>query len=474
MPRKFTDVLYMPSCLLAHPKSLGTELSNATKLVRKELGESLPDRVKKTIEFCVSNRMGYILSRNKFVKNCREARSHRYRLGHIGIPLYDELKSIVGKANDENGESIVIAMHCRGHMAIDFFAVQSLLNLESNVYKLTERELRQQFGLVSGTINPILLQENSNDRLIQVFDVSITEPISKFPGTMMTNAGEHTWAIEFDPNDLIEYLDSKCVHSIAIQDRELKTHDLPCSTNPRTIGIITGNGPDSGMALWKGINKHIHEILGKQHFLGDMSFPEVHVISVPAMGLSMELESREQPTWDVLSKAVVQLKDHNVDLLALACHTTHYFEGKIREIFDTERRRFVSMSDVVKKHIKDNEIMEMAVLGISYVANLKEWSAYCELNNYNVENIDDVTMSKFHEIGYEVKQKTDLYPSFQKLTGLIKNDIKSNNIIIALTELSILLENIAKKSRSSERNIIDALDLYAKEIAMLSLGLNWR
>jgi aspartate racemase len=430
----------------------------------------MPVCIRNIIEFFVSNGIGYILSRNKYAGTCREARNERNRLGHTGIPLYDELKSIVGEARDNTGEIVVIAMHCRGHMEVDFNIVKELLKLSSNINILPVEELNRRFGLAFGTVNPVLLQVNSKCPLIQMFDIGVTKPISKYPGTMMTNAGSHTWGMEFDPNVLIENLSNKYIESIAFQDRELQTQDLPHCTNPKSVGIITGNGPDSGIALWKGINNYILEIFG-EHFLGDMSLPEVRVISVPAMGLSMELENREQPTWEVLSKAVTQLKVQNVDLLALACHTTHYFENKIRKLFDSETQRFVSMSEVVTNYIKVNGIEEMAVLGINYVADLKEWSAYSELNNYKIEHIDDATMAKFHVLGYDVKQMTNIHRSFQQLIRLIKNDIKSKNIVIALTELSILLESGLKKAHSAERNIIDSLDLYAKEIAKLSLGL---
>lgn len=61
------------------------------------------------------------------------------------------------------------------------------------------------------------------------------------------------WGIEFDPKELIKHINNKFIGEISILDRELQTQDLPNSTNPKSIGIITGNGPDSGMALWRGI-----------------------------------------------------------------------------------------------------------------------------------------------------------------------------------------------------------------------------
>lgn len=435
--------------------------------------ESYSDNVKRIIEYCVNHKIGYILSKNQYASTCRDARSKRYRLGHIGIPLYDELKSIVGVTLDKNGNEQLIAMHCRGHMEIDFKAVQVIMGYETEIQILSEELLRKRLGLEFGIVNPISLCINSSGSLFQIFDCNLVIPISKYPGTMMTNAGDHYCGIEFDVTQVIESIAKHKVASIAVQDRELLTHDLPSCTNPKSIGIITGNGPDSGMTLWRSINDNISEILG-EHFLGDMSLPKVYIASIPAMGLSMELDKRELATRSVLLEAVESLKLQKVDLLALACHTTHYFEQQIRDIFDSDTQFFISMPETVIKYLRRKKISDAAILGINYVADLGEWSAYSPAKELNIkfEELSAGTMQKFHEIGYDVKQMGDYHKSFMKLSSLIRKDIKSNNVIIALTELSILLQNSNKKNWKSNKIIVDALDLYAKEIADFCLGIN--
>lgn len=446
------------------------ELASAFELLSN--GEkSLPDNVKNIVIYCANHDVGYLLTRNKYAGTCRDARSKRSRLGHTGIPLYDELKTIVGQTNDQEGKAIVVAMHCRGHMDIDFKAVRQHLGLYNEVSIISESLLEKKFGLKFGIVNPISLSINSPADLIQVFDIGVLKPVSKYPGTMMTNAGDHYWGIEFDVRQVIESLNSCMIESIAVQDKELSTRDLPQCTNPKSIGIITGNGPDSGIALWRGINNRIASILG-EHFWGDMSLPEVHIVSLPAMGLSMELDKREDATWRVLHQAVETLKIQNVELLALACHTTHYYEERIRDCFDSPIRKFVSMPQTVLDYLKKNQIFDAAILGIHYVSELGEWSAYSamEENGMIIEKLDSEIVKRFHRIGYEVKQMVDYHKSFQQFVSLLKS-VRSKNVIIALTELSILLENSSKKTRSSNKNVIDALYLYAQAIAYKSLGL---
>jgi len=450
---------------------LETEISSAVDLLSEE-ENSLPDNVKNIIIYCTNHNVGYLLSRNKYAGTCRDARNKRNRLGHIGIPLYDELKTIVAQTINQQGQSIFVAMHCRGHMEIDFKSVQRHLGFSNEISILSETLLEEKFGLKFGIINPISLSINSKSALIQIFDIGVLKPVSKYPGTMMTNAGDHYWGIEFDVKQVIESLNSYLIKSISIQDKELSNRDLPQCTNPKSIGIITGNGPDSGIALWSGINNSIASILG-DHFLGDMSLPEVHIVSLPAMGLSMELDKREYSTWNVLHQAVETLKLQNVELLALACHTTHYFENKIRKCFDSSNRKFISMPQTVLEYLIQAKVSDAAILGIHYVADLSEWSAYAPLEESGIiiEKLDPEIVKRFHAIGYEVKQMVNHHKSFQQFIALLKN-VTSKNIIIALTELSILLENSSKKARQSDKNVIDALYLYAQAIAYASLGLN--
>lgn len=447
--------------------SFNSEIEKAISLLKN--GETqIPQNVIKVMQFCCNNKVGFILSRNVKVLSCKDARSNRVRLGHVGIPLFDELKSIVFLGKNIKGEKVIVAAHCRGNMNISLNKLMKLCKLKELPIILPEEELNSQFEMQFGIVNPMLLDINSNGKIINIFDISLIKAVATHPGTMMTNAGNHTWGIEFDPELLIEAISNKIIDNVAEDDKELEYFEVPQSANPKSIGIITGNGPDSGIALWNRINNHFVDLLG-DHFLGDISLPKVTVISLPAMGLSMELDKRNEATWETLVEAIKKMQYNNVDLLALACHTTHYYTVKIRELFECDGKIFVSMPEITIDYVKKAALSDLAIIGISYVANLQEYSAYSQLKNMNIEILSDTTLAKFHEIGYDVKKMKKLYPIFQKFTSLLQTDIKSSNVIIALTELSILVES--QKKSYNRKNIIDPLDIYAKEIARLSLSL---
>jgi aspartate racemase len=320
-----------------------------------------------------------------------------------------------------------------------------------------------------GTVNPFLIEFNSPNAYLHVFDEGLLVPFSKYPATVMTNAGEKTWAIEFDPLFFINHIQNKKVISFSVLENDLPAWEF--YTGPKSIGIITGNGPDSGMTLWNNINLHIKNVWGK-HFLGDISFPRVHVVSMPSMGLSMELDKRQTATWQTIEQAIEYLLCQNIEILTLACHTTHYFTEEIKEKLENTTCTFISMPEVVVNYIYDRGIENLAILGINYVADLEKWSAYSQLKEITIESLKPETIQKLHELGYNVKMKENFPANFQKLKTLITDEVKSDNVLIALTELSILLEKQGSKHYRSKKNVIDALDLYSKKIAEESLGIN--
>ena len=450
---------------------LEDEVTRAKSLL-KSYETNIPENVLRIIEFCVTKKIGFIMSRTetekgKLIKvfSCKDARSNRIRLGNRGISLFDEFKSGVFKAIKKNGDTATIAAHCRGHMDIDLEHLKEICSLTS-IERLAEAELNEQYGMVFGIVNPILIELNSNSTILNVFDESLMSPMATCPGTMMTNAGEHTWGIEFDPFLLVGGIQNKIIAKIAYPEKEFKKYEDPGKINPKSIGIITGNGPESGMTLWKSINKYFEkEFEGK--IPGDLALPKVSVISLPAMGLSMELDKRKDATWETLSEAITKLQRLDVDLLCLACHTTHYFTGRIRCMFEHDGKKFISMPETTINYIKAKQLTDIAVLGISFVANLREYSAYSELKELDIKPVPDNILRKFHGYGYEVKKGGDLYSTYQQFADTVKANISAQNIIIALTELSILNQYSSGKT---EKNIIDPLTIYAEEIAKQSLS----
>jgi aspartate/glutamate racemase len=305
--------------------------------------------------------------------------------------------------------------------------------------------------------------------VLQLFDQEVLTPLG-LPGTMMTNAGDLTWAMEFHPQKLFSGIESARQASISLPDPEVKPRPAAV-VRPFRLGIITGNGPESGRLLWSLANTRIHELLGRED-RGDTSLPNVRVSSLPMLGQTMELGTRSRFVWPPLRDEIVKMCSSGVTTLALACNTTHYFTDEIREICAKYGTEFISMPEVVASYLRDNGIESVALVGIRYVTDLGHWSAYGPaLGDFTVEVPSESTLDAIDKLAYQVKSDGPSRDALAELRGIVTRDVVSTHVIVALTELSILLQTQKSPGRSG-KVLIDPLSLYADAIAGRFLGVS--
>src|ERR1039457_472780 len=238
--------------------TLNENLSIARTLLRPGEAE-LPPMVERTIRFLTSVGIWFQLSRNHDSRSCRDAAHRRRRLGHEGIPLWDELKSSFCKFVNAAGDTEPVVIHCRADRILNQQKLAEALDVSSAPERLSAEEIAQ-FGMEYGLVNPFNVTEPYildpaflEARVKQIFDDDAARSIGA-PGTMMTNAGSLSWAVEFFPSSLAEAIEAQVV-SVADPDPE-ESKSLWGVRVSRPIGIITGNPPESGSALWNHINAH--------------------------------------------------------------------------------------------------------------------------------------------------------------------------------------------------------------------------
>lgn len=427
-------------------------------------GEVMPAEVVRVVDFLTRHGVWHVLTRNSPATGCRDAAARRWRLGRQGIPLYDELKTLCMAAYLPEGRRHVL-LHTRANARLDLEAAARLMGALRPLARLSADELRAAYGIGYGTVNPFTFP----NRFIHVFDNDVLVPYTA-PHTMMTNAGDPTWAVEFEPTALIGALRAAGadVRLGDIDNRAHAGHRLP------SFGIITGNGPESGMALWRHLNATIYERLfedGRLH--GDLSYPRVLVDSLPEMGLSMELAQREEQVWRVIKAGVTQLCDAGISHLALACNTTPYFTERIRALCEPRGVVFVPIHEAAIHHIREHGLDDLSILGIPVVAELGPYSAYRELAGMNVRQVDPRTLQALQELGYLVKRigtRGQDVKAMNKLRYVLRAGVKTRRVLIALTEISVLLERypgFVQHLKGLE--IIDPLEIYGKLLGKIYL-----
>ncbi len=417
----------------------------------------IPESVEIVSEYFRKNSVWHNITPNLRAQSCKDAARKRNRLGQTGIPLFDELKSNFGYCVDKNGEINYVLLHCRGNQLIDEEKVRSVLS--SQFHRLDADKIFTIFGLEYGTVNPIISIQDKT--ILQIFDETILKKYLP-PYTMMTNAGHFEWGIEFHPNELVNKLKNVRVADIIKDETKPKFKD-------HKIGILTGNPPESGMYLWRLINDHIKSEL-KSKFLGDISYPNIIIESIPDMGISMELGLREEATWKVVENGVVRLCQAGATIIGIVCNITQYYQDRIKTICKSYNATFIPMADALLECLEKSEETEFDFLGINYVSDFDQWSAYKVLKKkYKINIPPDEVLNSIKDLAFLVKKENISGRGINKLRDIINNHTTSDNIIIASTEMSLLLFEQHGKSRKGKQ-FIDTLQILANKMADVYLA----
>jgi aspartate/glutamate racemase len=444
-----------------------------------EVGEMLPPSVEKTTQFLSRQGIWHQFSRNHPALSCQDAARKRNRLGHQGIPLWDELKSFLGEFTDSAGDTQSFLAHCRGDRELDLHEVTKVLNSTSPAQRRHSQEntlaqnsnegtlLQEVMGGETkyGTIHPFLEPD-----IIQLFDHELMRPIGT-PGTVMTNAGEYTWAVEFDPADIVIKLPQAKWANII-------THDLIGEEvlwgvrSPSAIGILTGNPMDSGLELCQHLNKYTRQLLGSSS-LGDVSMPKVIMLSSPQIGISMEMDTREDALRKALLDTLGQLCDSGAKIIAHPAHTTHYFASDLADRAKEKGSVFLSMVDVLVKKLHSLGVQEIALVGTSYMTDFsQERSVYRNVfGNIKVHTPSPNGWKKIHEIGYTLQQKGPTSRSRNLMRDVLKEVPDTcEHVVLVMTELWPVAQQLNKEGRH-HKVLIDPLEYYGEALARAYLGL---
>ncbi|WP_049793147.1 aspartate/glutamate racemase family protein [Conexibacter woesei] len=414
----------------------------------------VPEEVARNVAFLSDSGVWHVVSRNRPAFSCADAARKRKRLSHrgqeVGIPLCDELKTAVCVVEHEHGQEFVV-LHCRGHQLLDDDKLAAVLG--AAVRRMEPDELEQSFDLAYGLVTPFAFAERDDVR--QVFDRTVIEPFFP-PYTMMTNLGHHEYGVEFQPRELVGALPRSSVEDIARGEGQR----VPVE---HTLGILTGNGPESGRFLWSRIDECI-----RNHpdvpFRGDIGLPRVVVESVPEMGLSMELEERLSTVRPAVLDGVRRLCERGATVVGIACNTTQYFVDDIREVCEAHGAQFVSIVEATAAALADEGIERVVFLGIGAVSDFDRWSDFRRIaGEFAFDRPPDDLIDEIDDLAFLVKQRGIVSVTINPMRDIVRRAAASEDtvILVALTELSLLVAS----QRRSRRRFVDTLQILAEAMA---------
>jgi len=393
----------------------------------------------------------HLVTTNPPVRSCREACAVRWRLGGRGVPLCDELKSNVG-AISRDGQREYIVVHCRGHQQLDQAKIEELL--QATWARVDESELAR-FGMEYGTVTPFGFASRADVR--QIFDSTVVKRYFP-PYTVTTNLGQLTRGVELEPAELIAALPRTEVAAVVADDdaRPPREH---------TLGILTGNSPNSGRLLWSMIDNRVREE-NNTFFRGDIAFPRVIIESVPGMGQSMELALREPEVRPVVLESVQRLCRNGATVVGIACNTTQYFGSEVAEVCQSYGAQFVSIADATAEYLAQQGITTFDFFGIAAVADFGGYSAFDRLNTeFDLVSPQEADLAAIEQAAFKIKTSGVGNP--QDLRNLVRSASDTPTIVVALTELSeVLAEHHLK---GVDKTFIDTLAILSQAMAGIYL-----
>jgi aspartate/glutamate racemase len=407
---------------------------------------------------------------------CPQAVQIRQRLGKVGIPLSDELKSFLGHFETKDGQIYLCAAHCRADRQRDYERLAALLDTEANlIVELDDPEMAA-LGLELGIVNPFLLSSvlslatpfTINGKtiagIVQVVDSDVFDCRFSPTRTSMTNAGDFYHSVEFSPIDLPVLLPDLVVGKFSIPNPDPQIASLS-RVRLRKLGIVTGNPPEAGFEFINLVNAHIRNQL-KGAYVGDLSMPPLSIESCPETGLSMELSERKVMVFEAVVSGIKRLHQSGAEVVAIPCNTLAYFTSRLRPICEGLGMTFVGMPDACRRELDRLEVTSVAMLGIPAVVDFElGLSGYSQaFAGIHCEVPEQSVLDEIFQLAHAVKSKGSKKnnSAVNKFETILKKHVRNHTVILALTELSLLFAERGREGRI--KNLIDPLLLYANDV----------
>ena len=292
------------------------------------------------------------------------------------------------------------------------------------------------------------------------------------------------------------------------------------------LAIVGGSGPEAGLDLARKVLAANRRQLAAQSSgsavaVGDLLAPRFTLLSVPELGLSMDLADHEDRVWSTLRSAYLELagapspryaswvgggrcegeaaercEEERPDVFAIACITLHYFEPRLQalreELMNSPLRLLaapppvlVSPTAVVGRKLAARKPAPklVALLGSKVTMDLESSgkspfrceegqtdAAHC--GDWTYELPDDAAQERLQELIHSIKRQSTGAKKAQLLE--IVESLSADVGLIACTELPLLLTEAEDGESPGEvvyggKTLIDVTAVLAEELAQRAL-----
>ncbi len=142
---------------------------------------------------------------------------------------------------------------------------------------------------------------------------------------------------------------------------------------------------------------------------------------------------------------------------------------KIREICAARGVRFLSIVDETAAYLRSAGISEFDFLGIGPVSDFGGWSDFRRVvDEFDVRLPTTREIEGISELAFAVKRDVVSTSTINRLRDLINRSAKTDTVVLALTELSVLFATQRSRQRSNRR-YVDTLAILGDRLAEVYL-----
>lgn len=193
------------------------------------------------------------------------------------------------------------------------------------------------------------------------------------------------------------------------------------------IGILGGIGPESSARFYEILIKRVQA----QKIKSNIEYPHIILESIPAPELLLE-----NPDLTMYKEAVKNLEKAGADFIVIICNTAYVFFEEFRKLVNIP---IIDLNQETEWFLEHNKIKSITIFG-----SKKTIDRLFHFKDIILEKISSEDSKTIDNIILEYNQGKNKELLEKQIIKIVKK-YSDKNILIACTELSIMLKNKSLK-----------------------------
>lgn len=204
------------------------------------------------------------------------------------------------------------------------------------------------------------------------------------------------------------------------------------------IGILGGIGPESSALFYE----QLIQLVQSNNIKSNLEYPHIILESIPAPELLLK-----NPDLSMYKESIVNLEKAGADFIVIVCNTAYVFIDQFENLVNIP---ILDLNKETKKILEKNNLKKITIFG-----SKKTIDNLFHFDNIKIEPISEDESEIIDKMILDYNSGKNKKELEQQLINLIKK-YPQKNVLIACTELSIILKNAGLKYLDTFDILLDA------------------